>query len=61
MDETGLALEACSNGRVIRSSSTKRTYKKAPAESREWVSILEVISADGKSIHPLVIFKGKSL
>lgn len=60
MDETGLAVGSSLNGRVIGSTATKRTYKKEPAESREWVSIIEAISA-GHSIQPLVIFKGKSL
>lgn len=61
MDETGLSVGACSNGRVIGSSATKRTYKKVPSESRERVTILETISAEGEFIRPLVIFKGKEL
>ena len=60
MDETGIALGVCSNQRVIGSSSTTQTYIRTP-ENREWVSILECISAIGQKIAPVVIFKGKSL
>jgi Tc5 transposase DNA-binding domain len=46
MDETGFTLSQYStNERVIRSSGTKRTYKKAPDASREWVTIVKAISA----------------
>jgi DDE superfamily endonuclease len=61
MDETDLILGLCLNGRVIGSSRTKRTYKKTPAASREWVTVVEAISAAGIALRPLVIFKGKSL
>ena len=60
IDETGIALGVCSNQRVIGSSSTTQTYIQTP-ENREWVSIIECISALGKKITPVVIFKGKSL
>jgi hypothetical protein len=46
MDETSLTLSQYgANGRVIRSSGTKRTYKKALGASREWVIIVKAISA----------------
>jgi DDE superfamily endonuclease/Tc5 transposase DNA-binding domain len=60
MDETGIALGACTHQRVIGKSSSSRIYKKAP-ENREWVSIVETISAVGRAIRCLVIFKGKNL
>jgi hypothetical protein len=60
MDEIGTALGVCTNQTVIGSSSTTRSYKKSP-ETREWVSIIETISALAKKIRPLVIFKGKSV
>jgi len=60
MDETGIALGVCSNDRVIGTSSTKSSFKKTP-ESREWVSIIEAISAFSKRLQALVIFKGKNL
>lgn len=62
MDETGLTLGLVNaNGRVLGTSRTKRTYKKAPGASREWVTTIETISASGETIQPLVIFKGRSL
>jgi hypothetical protein len=60
MDETGIALGVCKNQYVIGKASTSTTYIKSP-ESREWVSILETISAAGTKLRPVVIFKGKSL
>jgi hypothetical protein len=61
MDEIGLILGHCVNRRVIGSSNMKRTYKKTPGASREWVIIVEAISAAGDAIRPLIIFKSKSL
>lgn len=60
MDETGIALGVCTHQRVVGSSSSSRTYKKTP-ENREWVSIVETVSAAGQSTRCLVIFKGKNL
>jgi hypothetical protein len=60
MDETGIALGVCSNQLVIGTSSTNRSYVQRP-ENREWVSIIESISADGGRTRSLVIFKGKSV
>jgi hypothetical protein len=60
MDETGVALGVCTNSQVLASSSKKKAYIKSP-EDREWVSIIEVISATGVKLQCLVIFKGKHL
>lgn len=60
MDETGVALGVCTNSQVIAASSKKKAYKASP-EDREWVTILEVISAAGKKLQCLVIFKGKHI
>ena len=60
MDEIGTALGVCTNQTVIGSSSTTQSYKKSP-DTREWVSIIEAISALAKKCRPLIIFKGKSL
>jgi hypothetical protein len=60
MDEHGIALGVCTNSQVLAASYKKRTLIKSP-ETREWVSILETISAAGKFTRPLVIFKGKNL
>jgi hypothetical protein len=46
MDETGVALGVCTNSRVVASSSKKKAYIKS-LEDREWVLIIETISATG--------------
>jgi len=60
MDEHGIALGVCTNSRVLASSSKKRAYVAAP-QDREWVSIIEVVSAIGKKCRPVIIFKGTNL
>lgn len=58
MDETGNALGPCANQTILGNASTKRSYVSRP-EDREWVSVIECISAEGIAIQPLVIFKGQ--
>ena len=60
MDETGLALGVCVNSRVLANSQKKKAYIKSP-ENREWVSIIETVSAAGRKLRCAVIFKGQSL
>jgi hypothetical protein len=60
MDETGIALGVCTNTRVLSSSKKKKAYIQSP-ENREWVSIIECVSAAGQKLQCAVIFKGKSL
>lgn len=60
MDETGIGLGICTNSHVLASSKKRKAYKKSP-ETREWVSIIETISATGQAPTPLIIFKGKSI
>lgn len=60
MDETGLNLGVCGNQYHIGKSSTKKALKRTP-ENREWVTIIETVSAAGILLQPLVIFKGKRL
>lgn len=60
IDETGVALGVCANTRVLASSRKNKAYVKSP-EDREWVSIVETVSASGQKIQLLVISKGKSL
>ncbi|KAI0994625.1 hypothetical protein K3495_g13556 [Podosphaera aphanis] len=55
-DETGLALGVCTNTQVVAKSTEKKTYVKSP-ENREWVSIIEAVSATGKKIKCVVILK----
>jgi len=44
--EEGLVLGMCVNSQVLASLSKKRTYIKSP-EDREWVLIVETVSATG--------------
>jgi len=60
MDETGTALGVCSNSIVVGTSNTTSSYIATP-ENREWVSTLETISAIGRRLRSLVIFKGNAL
>jgi len=60
MDETGLMQAQRGNGLVVGISSRKKILMKG-FDSREWVTIIECISATGESIRPLVIFRGKTL
>jgi len=60
MDETGVALGVGVNSQVLASSRKKKAYVESP-ENREWVSIVEAVSAAGQKLQALVIFKGKSL
>jgi DDE superfamily endonuclease len=59
MDEIGIAICVYMNQAVVGTSSTTRSHEKSP-ENREWVSVIEAISATGSRTY-LVIFKGKSL
>jgi hypothetical protein len=60
MDETGLLEGRGSNGLVLGAAYKKVIMKKQPG-SRCWTSILECISATGRVLTPLVIFKGLSV
>lgn len=59
MDETGLMMGQASTRTelVIGSATRKRVFTKN-SPNREWVSIIECISATGVAVRPLVIFKG---
>jgi Tc5 transposase DNA-binding domain len=46
MDESGLGIGCTTNHRVIGSSSSTRSYVQSP-ETREWVTIIETVSARG--------------
>jgi hypothetical protein len=60
VDETGIALGVCRSTTVIGSTQTSSTLLKR-AENREWVTVIETISALGNKLRPLVIFKGKNV
>lgn len=60
MDESGIGMGVCTNSIVIAPAEKKRAYKKTP-ENRTWTTIIECVSAAGKSIRATVIFKGQFL
>ncbi|KAJ3455570.1 hypothetical protein MRS44_017052 [Fusarium solani] len=60
MDETGLMEGHGLNGLVLGSSQKKISLIKQPI-SRSWITVSECISADGRGMALLVIFKGKSV
>ena len=60
MDETGILEGRGCNGLVLGSSQKKAITKKQPG-ARAWTTIIECISATGRAIEPLVIFKGATV
>jgi hypothetical protein len=60
MDESGIMEGLGVNGLVVGSSQRRSIQKKQPG-SRAWTSFIEYVSASGKALLPLIIFKGKSV
>jgi 4-hydroxybenzoate polyprenyltransferase len=60
MDEAGIMEGLGVNGLVVGSREKKAILKKQPG-TRAWTSFIECISASGRYLNPLVIFKGKSV
>ena len=60
MDEAGILEGQGTNGLVLGSSQKVAVRRKQPG-SRAWTSFVECISATGRSLRPLVIFKGQSV
>ena len=58
MDEKGIMMGLIGKVRVIVSKYDKKIYMTQPG-NREWVSLIECISLDGRRIRPWVIFKAK--
>ena len=58
MDESGLELGLNSNTTVLTESTKKRAFVSTPI-NREWVTIIETVSARGSTTKPVIIFKGK--
>lgn len=57
MDETGIMEGLGINGLVV-GSAAKRVAIRKDGGRRNWTSIIECISATGRALDPLVIFKG---
>ena len=60
MDESGFSIGTIKAGRVIIDSKAPNQFQAQPGR-QEWVTVVECICADGTSIPPYVIFKGKDL
>jgi hypothetical protein len=60
MDEAGIMEGQGENGLVVGSIHKRFIQKKQPG-SKAWTSFIECISATGVALHPLVMFKGKSV
>jgi 4-hydroxybenzoate polyprenyltransferase len=60
IDETGIIEGITDNGLVVEAAEKRSEQKKNPG-SHAWTSILEGISALGKVLPPLIIFRGKNV
>jgi hypothetical protein len=60
IDKTSVVLRVCNNSEVTASAHKRKAYVKS-LENQEWVSIVELVSAAGRKLRPLVIFKGKHI
>ncbi len=58
MDEKGLTLGEAGKARVVCTKSHYQVYKTQDG-NREWVTLIECISADERLLTPFIIFKGK--
>ena len=56
----GFAIGAAQTSYVVVDSHLQKKYQ-AQLGRQEWVTAIEYICADGSSIAPLIIFKGKNL
>jgi hypothetical protein len=64
MDETGYMLGSAKGApatKVVVPSRDKRANTRTGSDSREWVSVIECVSVDGKCMPPYFILKGAHL
>ena len=60
MDEAGIMEGQGENGLVVGSVDRQKIQKKQPG-SKTWTSFIKCISAAGKALRPLLMFKGKGV
>ena len=60
MDETGYAIGATQSTRVLAVLEKEKLARKGAPGRQEWVTSIECVSAAGRALPPLVIFKGGS-
>jgi len=58
MDEKGVMMGYIGKVKVIVSKYDKKAYMTQPG-NREWASLIECISLDGRRTRPWIILKGK--
>ncbi|EGU85277.1 hypothetical protein FOXB_04208 [Fusarium oxysporum f. sp. conglutinans Fo5176] len=58
-DETGFMMGMISTGKVVTSAERRGRPKSVQPGSREWVTVVEAIGAEGQSIPPFIIVTGK--
>ncbi|RFN50199.1 fot5 transposase [Fusarium flagelliforme] len=58
-DETGFIMGMISTGKVVTSAERRGRPKSVQPGNREWVTVIEAVSAEGQSIPPFIIVKGK--
>ncbi len=58
-DETGFAMGLASSARVVTSCNRRRKPLQLQPGDREWVTVIEAISAKGWTTPPMIIVKGK--
>ncbi|RFU26301.1 hypothetical protein B7463_g10037, partial [Scytalidium lignicola] len=58
-DETGFTMGAIATTKVVTTTDCLGKPKHLQSDTREWVTVVETISACGVILPPLIIFKGK--
>ncbi len=61
MNESDFAIGEEESTRIIIDKQASKTRYKAHPGRQEWVSVVECICADGLTVPPCSIFKGKSV
>ena len=59
MDEKGFAMGVQGSKHVMINKTEKKKPEKSQPGNREWVSLIECISMDGRRLSPWIIFKAK--
>ncbi len=61
VDETGFAMGLIATAKVVTRAEYYGWRAVLQPGNREWVTIIESISADGHALPPTVVFKGKNI
>lgn len=58
-DETGFAMGLCATAKVVTRAEYYGRRSVLQPGNREWVTVIETIGAEGYTLPPMIIFKGK--